>query len=217
MRHSLLLLLLPVLAVSPALAGPVRVLELFQSQGCSSCPPANANLNALADRADLVTLSYGVTYWDYLGWKDGFAKPEFTQRQRAYGKALGTNVYTPQMVVNGRADLVGGRRSEVQAALGSAAVLPGTRLKLSSSGVAASAKGAELLLVGYDPRVRLVSISAGENEGRKLPHRNIVTRLLRLGAADGRLLALPPAVPGEARVVLLQAAGTGSILDAIKL
>jgi hypothetical protein len=205
-------------AVSPAAAGDaVRVLELFQSQGCSSCPPANANLNALAGRPDVIALSFGVTYWDYLGWKDGFAQPAFTARQRAYGKALRTGVYTPQMVVNGRADLVGGVRREVEAALAAAPVLTGARLTLSGGGVAASAKGAELWLVGYDPGIRLVSISAGENSGRKLPHRNIVTSLRRLGAADGRVLALPAAARGEARVVLLQAAGTGPILDAVRL
>jgi hypothetical protein len=63
------------------------VLELFQSQGCSSCPPANANLNAIADRPDVLALSFGVTYWDQLGWKDSFAKPAFTERQKAYARA----------------------------------------------------------------------------------------------------------------------------------
>src|SRR5690349_23168075 len=84
------------------------VIELFQSQGCSSCPPANANLNALSQRADLLALSFSVTYWDSLGWKDTFAKAQFTDRQYAYAHAMqGGNVYTPQIVVNGRLAGVG--------------------------------------------------------------------------------------------------------------
>src|ERR1700678_1390875 len=83
------------------------VVELFQSQGCSSCPPANANVMALADRPDLLTLSFGVTYWDDLGWKDTFASPQFTARQWDYARALHhTEVFTPQVVVDGRADVV---------------------------------------------------------------------------------------------------------------
>ncbi|MGL4543678.1 MAG: DUF1223 domain-containing protein, partial [Polymorphobacter sp.] len=87
-------------AVQPA-AAPLVVVELFQSQGCSSCPPANANVNALiAARPDVLALSYGVTYWDQLGWKDGFATPANTQRQWDYAKGLGhANVWTPQVVV----------------------------------------------------------------------------------------------------------------------
>jgi len=82
--------------------GPI-VVELFQSQGCSSCPPTNAAFNLIADRADLIPLSFAVTYWDNLGWKDRFAKPAFTQRQRDYAKTLrvGAGVYTPQVVING--------------------------------------------------------------------------------------------------------------------
>ena len=79
------------------------VLELFQSQGCSSCPPANANLNAIADRPDVLALSFGVTYWDQLGWKDSFAKPAYTDRQKAYARGLGAQLGTPQMVVEGEA------------------------------------------------------------------------------------------------------------------
>ena len=109
---SLVAAILSFLVPAAVAAGPVKVLELFQSQGCSSCPPANANLNALAGRSDVIALSYGVTYWDYLGWTDSFAKPAYTERQRAYGRTLGNpNVYTPQMVLNGRADFVGASAS----------------------------------------------------------------------------------------------------------
>ena len=87
---------------------PLTVVEPIQSQGCSACPPANANVMALSDRPDLLTLSFRVTYWDDLGWKDTFASPQFTARQWNYAHALHhAEVYTPQVIVNGRADIVG--------------------------------------------------------------------------------------------------------------
>ncbi|HEX4270012.1 MAG TPA: DUF1223 domain-containing protein, partial [Rhizomicrobium sp.] len=92
------------LAALPAWAAdkPLTVVELFQSQGCSDCPPANANVMALSSRRDLLTLSFGVTYWDYLGWKDTFASPQYTARQWDYAHAFHhSEVYTPQVVVNG--------------------------------------------------------------------------------------------------------------------
>jgi len=95
----------------PGFAADARhplVIELFQSQGCSSCPPANANLIDLAKRDDVLALNFAVDYWDRLGWKDTFATPEYTARQYAYAHALGNGeVYTPQAIVNGRADTTG--------------------------------------------------------------------------------------------------------------
>src|SRR5215475_12069949 len=110
-RLAALFLTLAVASCSPAGAAAhngshgnaMVVVELFESQGCSSCPPANANVNALSTRDDLLTLIYGVTYWDQLGWKDTFARHEFTRRQYDYARGLGNeNVYTPQVVLNGR-------------------------------------------------------------------------------------------------------------------
>src|SRR6266404_3389657 len=95
---------------------PLTVVELFQSQGCSDCPPANANVMALSDRPDLLTLSFGVTYWDQLGWKDTFASPQYTARQWDYARGLHhSNVYTPQTIVNGKADITGRDRAELEA------------------------------------------------------------------------------------------------------
>jgi hypothetical protein len=106
------------LAGGPAQAAPqppLTVVELFQSQGCSSCPPANANLMALSSRPDLLTLSFGVTYWDQLGWKDTFASPQYTARQWDYARALHhAQVYTPQVVVNGKADITGRDKAELE-------------------------------------------------------------------------------------------------------
>ena len=107
------------LAAAPAGAADARhplVIELFQSQGCSSCPPANANLFAWAARDDALALNFAVDYWDSLGWKDTFAKPAFTARQWAYAGALGHGeVYTPQAIVNGSADITGADAAELQA------------------------------------------------------------------------------------------------------
>src|SRR5437764_100292 len=97
---ALLLAAASVASAAPATQNPV-VVKLFTSQGCSSCPPANASLTAVSDQPGVLALSFGVTYWDYLGWKDSFAKPEFTTRQYNYERTLHrATAYTPQMVVN---------------------------------------------------------------------------------------------------------------------
>ena len=100
------------------------VVELFQSQGCSSCPPANANVNAIANRDDILALSFAVTYWDKLGWKDTFAKPEFTQRQRDYAKrATNFDVATPQVIINGRSGLIGHKKDQLETAIAAGGAL----------------------------------------------------------------------------------------------
>lgn len=219
MRHHVLCLLL--LAASTATAAPVAVVELFQSQGCSSCPPANAQLNRIAARSDVLALSFAVTYWDQLGWKDRFARADFTRRQWRYAGALGNpNVWTPQMLVNGREAIIGGRAGEVDAALARAKRLDGSRLAVTGTTVRATPGApAELWLVRYDPRVQQVAVGRGENAGRTLPHRNIVTGITLLGTSDGGPLgaSLPAALPGEARALLLQASNSGQLLDARKL
>ena len=102
---------------------PKAVVELFTSQGCASCPPADALLTALSERDDVVALAYHVDYWDYVGWKDTFGQEAYSDRQRAYAKSWGSSrIYTPQMVVNGARAVVGSRRAEVQHALGSASL-----------------------------------------------------------------------------------------------
>lgn len=209
-------------APSPA-AGPI-VVELFQSQGCSSCPPANANLNALATQGNVIALSYAVTYWDYLGWKDTFAKPAFTERQRAYAEAKQSDgVYTPQIVINGRKALVGANRGQLDRAI--AAVGPlrgGPTIAREGDGVRIGAgQGTGRVLVAtYDPRERRVPIKAGENNGRTLPHRNVVTELRNVGTWSGAPLHLAVARPGNPalqQAVLLQRGEGGPILAAARL
>ena len=224
-------------AVAGALAGPQAiaepsparpvVVELFQSQGCSSCPPANANLNALADRPGVLALSFGVTCWDQLGWKDTFATETNTARQRDYarGSLQNGNVGTPQVVINGRTDIVGIDRNELKREIERAA-LPVDAPTLSLSGVSLSVgagtvpkSGADVWLVRYDPRTVQVAIRKGENGGRTLPHRNVVRELVRLGPWSGpaRQFVLPEADdPAYRTAILVQGANGGPILAALK-
>lgn len=222
------------LAAVMAAAGPVAaadrdhptVIELFQSQGCSSCPPANANVLALADRPDVLALSFQVTYWDQLGWKDTYASPKFTERQWDYARALKhSQVWTPQVVVNGRIDTVGTRRGEIEQAIAKADRGLGGPIVSTSNGRvrlsgAASAAPAEVWLVRYDPRVVQVPIRRGENGGKTLPHRNVVRELVRLGNWSGvqRDYVLPGASAANLRsAILVQQGRGGAIIAAARL
>ncbi len=201
------------------------VVELYQSQGCSSCPPANAVLNSIADRPNLIALSFAVTYWDRLGWKDVFAKPEFTDRQSDYADfQKKSNVFTPQMIVNGRGILVGGNPAEVEAALkkydrgNSGPVLSVVQGSINIAN-ADTAQNATLWLAHYDPRSINVPIKAGENNGRTLPHKNIVRSLTAIGKWTGAPLKLPTTPPsaGLKSVLLLQSGTGGPIIAARRL
>ena len=203
------------------------VLELFQSQGCSSCPPANANVLTLFDRPDILALSFGVTYWDQLGWTDTFASPRYTQRQWDYANGLGhKNVFTPQVVINGRKDGVGADPRELRSLIASGERgSGGPALTLSAtfatvSAAAAPAKPADVWLIRYDPRLTQVPIKRGENGGKTLPHRNVVKQLLRLSEWRGAAarFALPPAGDAAWRTaILIQSPGGGPILAAARL
>jgi hypothetical protein len=210
----------------PARQSPV-VVELFTSQGCSSCPPANANLTAIADRPDVLALSFGVTYWDYLGWKDSFAKPEFTNRQYAYEHSLHrATAYTPQMVVNGEMDLIGNSAEELDRFIGtarkdarpSAPQITLAEDKVSIGAGSAPEDAADVWLVRYDPNIVQVPVARGENGGRTLPHKNVVREFTRLGAWTGEALHfdLPRAPDGLKTAILVQSAYTGPILAAAR-
>ena len=208
-------------------AGPPTVVELFQSQGCSSCPPANENILTLVDRPDLLVLSFGVTYWDRLGWKDTFASKENTQRQYDYanGGLHRRNVATPQVVINGHVDIVGNRREDLLRAVDGSR-LPASAPAISRIGdritvaAASAATGvADVWLVRYDPRTAQVPIQAGENGGRTLPHRNVVHELVRLGGWSGKAAAyqLPAATdPAYRTAILVQGASGGPIIASFK-
>jgi hypothetical protein len=198
------------------------VVELFTSQGCSSCPPADALLDRLSHRDDVVALGYHVDYWDKLGWKDPFSSPEATARQRAYAQRFDHGQqFTPQIVVDGREDMVGSDRDAVMAALKSQppAVAP-VHFAADRSAVtigAGSGKGWVLLL--RFAQHRTTRIEAGENAHRTAQDTNAVVSVETRGEWDGepRNLTLPALGPGEGYAVLVQAAdgtilGAGSIL-----
>ncbi len=210
----------PVIAADRA--HPV-VVELFQSQGCSSCPPANANVMALSGRPELLTLSFGVTYWDYLGWKDTFASPQFTQRQWDYAHALHhSNVFTPQIVINGRTDLVGTNRAELEAAIAAQKPVSGAPQIAITNGQAMVSAGkgtGQIWLVRFDPNIVQVPITRGENGGSTLPHRNVVKALVKLGDWSGKAQSyrLPKAAqPGWRSAILIQKGAGGPILAAAR-
>jgi hypothetical protein len=226
MRLKYLLCAAAFAAATPIAAADIAhpaVVELFQSQGCSSCPPADAVLNGIADRPDVLALSFAVTYWDDLGWKDTFAAPAFTQRQWDYAHAGGRgNVATPQMIVNGRGVLTGNRRADVDAAIAQfdrGASGPSLTIADKSVSVGAGHGAATLWLVRYDPRTIAVPIRAGENGGRTIPHRNIVRQLVKLGAWNGQpvRLAIPASPAGLRSAVLLQSGKGGPIIASSRL
>jgi hypothetical protein len=206
----------------PAMAADAAhptVVELFQSQGCSDCPPANANVMALSGRPDLLTLSFGVTYWDQLGWKDTFASPQYTARQWDYAHAFHRKeVFTPEVVVNGRADVVGANRAELEALIARHGDDRGPDVRIAGDMVAvgkgASAETADVWLVRYDPNIVQVPIARGENGGRTLPHKNVVKALVKLGTWNGSPAAYR--VPADAnnpwRIAVLMQAGPGGVI-----
>ncbi len=177
-----------------ALAGPKAVIELFTSQGCSSCPPADAYLAELAEREDVIPLSIHVDYWDYIGWKDTFAKPEFSLRQRAYAKARGDGrVYTPQVVVNGSDHHVGSSRRSIERAVGSAE-LPLEIAITESDGAlhivipdtsGLTSEHTTVRLVTYSSNAT-VEIQRGENRGETITYHNVVRSMRPIGMWEGK-------------------------------
>jgi len=198
------------------------VIELYQSQGCSSCPPANTNVLALSNRPDVLALSFQVTYWDNLGWKDTFAKRQYTDRQWEYARAFKhSEVWTPQVVVNGRADVVGARHGQIEGAIALAdrgVGGPVVNIAAGRATISGNANGhhADVWLVRYDPNIVQVAIRAGENGGRTLPHKNIVRELVRLGGWSGstQSFTLPAEQGGLKMAVLVQDGRGGPIIAA---
>lgn len=224
---GLLVLFAPGLGAAPALsagAAQPTVVELFTSQGCSSCPPANAAVAAVADRRDVLALSFGVTYWDRLGWKDTFGHPAFTERQWAYARRFKREqVYTPQVVVNGRMHSVGNSRPLLERLIRDNERKRSIPLRLANGRVSVASPGtqagSDVWMVRYDPRTIQVPVRRGENGGKTLPHRNVVHELVRLGGWTGGNAdyALPaPTRSGLRTAVLLQDRTTGAILGAAK-
>lgn len=186
----------------PSIAGeaakPRGVLELFTSQGCSSCPPADKLFGEMAGKGDIVALAYHVDYWDYLGWRDTLAKPENVARQRDYMRTFGSrSVYTPQAVVNGRTHMNGSDRGAIEAALEAPAdgiqglPVPVSVSRTGDSLVIEVGEGgkisgkAHVVLVYYDA-VTPIAIDKGENEGRTLAYWNAVNDIQTAGIWHGK-------------------------------
>ena len=212
-----------VMLLSPASADtrPV-VVELFTSQGCSSCPPADALLGELARRDDVIALGFHISYWDGLAWKDPFSSQSSTERQRVYSRLFHlSQVYTPQMVVDGAREMVGSERQEVLAAVGDArpeAVAPvAFAADRRSVTIGAGAGRGSVLLVRF-AQERTTRVAGGENAHRTLQEANGVEALTSLGSWDGSLLRFPiePPAAGEGIAVLVQAAD-GRMLGAAAL
>jgi hypothetical protein len=205
------------------------VVELFTSQGCSSCPPADALLGELAAREDVIALAYHVDYWDYIGWRDRFGDPANTQRQRTYAAWMGTRmVYTPQMVVAGRYDVVGSRRQQVEDTLALAHAEPPplavSMLGFDRVAIAGPPGPADALVLAVIFQARAETpVGAGENGGSTLVEYNIVREMIPVGhygggtqelTLDSRWLAEEDY---DGCAILVQDAATGRILGAARM
>jgi hypothetical protein len=188
-----------VAVIRPAHAEPKAVVELFTSQGCSSCPPADKILGELAKDPSVIALSLPIDYWDYLGWKDTLADSRFSARQKAYSHMRGDrDVYTPQVVVNGAAHVIGSDRARIEGAIkdtGKTDKVMSLPVTMSLSGEqltvsVAAAKGAntpmrgEIWLCSISKAVP-IAISRGENSGREVIYHNVVRNLLKVGDWNG--------------------------------
>ena len=221
-------LLAAALLCGTAEAGAQRrpaVLELYTSEGCSSCPPAETVVGELAQRPDVLALAFHVDYWDDLGWRDRFGLPESARRQRIYAKALGlSSVYTPQAIIDGQADILGSdsraidrRLNEKRSGIALGVAVQAGEVQIDV-GVLDRAVPSDVVLVAYR-RSAVTAIGRGENSGRTLTEFNIVRAIRTLGSWDGRrqqYRASLESLPGDATdvAVLVQPPGQGAIIGA---
>ena len=228
MKRLALLLLVCVAFAAPGEASarhPV-VVELFTAQGCSSCVKANAWLDKVADRPEVIALTWSVDYWDYLGWKDTFAQPEYAERQQRYEHHFGLrNVYTPQVIIDGAAQASGDKPAEIDALINQARRAPRSEpqvrfLSGGRVGVGTARRNkvaADVWLIRFDPRRQDVEVTAGDNSGAKVSQRDVVRQLERLGAWSGHAVVFRtsgPAAAGLTTLVLVQTARGGPIIAA---
>ena len=214
-------------SVPTASAESPVVVELFTSQGCSSCPPADALMHDLAKRSDVIALALHVDYWDYIGWKDEFADPAHAKRQRGYAVAAGRrSVYTPQMIINGETDIVGARPMELSRMIAEHAAQPETvSLDVVRDGddlkIAAEAKAAQgpfvVHMLRYTPN-RTAKITRGENAGHTLSYANVTEDWKILTQWDGATtLELTANVSGDKPIVVLIQKGVHGAIEAAAL
>ena len=224
--------LLAVYAAGPLAAAdkPLAVVELFTSQGCSSCPPADRLLGTMAAREDVLALSVHVDYWDYIGWKDVFAKPSNGNRQRDYAAHFQLKyVYTPQIVIDGAYQAVGSNEGEVNSLLKRALADAHVAVELKRTGAGAEIKlpassldaTAEVFAVYFD-RKHDVKVKRGENGGHTLSYHNVVRKMTPVALWKGEAKTVPIALPegkdaGESCAVFVQMQGSRRIVGAARL
>lgn len=184
--------------IRPAHADPRAVVELFTSQGCSSCPPADKIMGELAKDPSVIALSMPIDYWDYLGWKDTLADARFSARQKAYSRMRGDrDVYTPQAIINGSEHVIGSDRAGIEAAIGDTRKTEGVmsvpvtmtqtdkQITVSvEASRASSASHGEVWICSISKAVP-IAISRGENRGRELTYYNVVRNVLKVGDWNG--------------------------------
>ncbi|MES1203022.1 MAG: DUF1223 domain-containing protein [Pseudomonadota bacterium] len=193
---------------------PILV-ELFTSQGCASCPQANVVLGELARNPDVIALTYAVGYWDYLGWKDTFARPEFASRQKNYARAFRRGLYTPQIVIDGAGHASGLKPQHLNDVMGAAKMVGGAKLDARSANGKAQivisgpppAFASEVWVAQYRPGPVVVDVKRGENAGAKVTHYNVVTALSRLGDWNGGEQHFDSACAPACTVIVQEARG----------
>jgi hypothetical protein len=209
---------------APAAERPV-VVELFTSQGCNSCPPANAYLNELSKgRSDVLPLAFHVTYWDRLGWKDPFSMQAATDRQDRYGQRFGDGSYTPEIVVDGSTSAVGSHRGEVGSAIEAAKHNGRTAAAVSVTRngaqvaieVGPGSGSGKVLVIGFDHE-HTTPISRGENSGRTLTENNVVRSVRSVGQWSGAQLHIKEPFPEGQDVAVVLEAPDGQIVGASRL
>ena len=232
--HALMLIAAVALGAGDASAAdkPLTVVELYTSQGCSSCPPADSYLGKLSERDDIIALSLHVDYWDYIGWKDKFALPGNTERQRLYARAMGIGyVYTPQMVVQGMAhatgsstgaieklihDLKGAKRLDV------AAKVSGGKIMIDVPAGDFDGQSADVLVAAFVSR-HDTDVKRGENAGHVLSYYNVVRDIAAAGRWTGAAASFEIAAADialdqyDGAVVLVQSTRTGRIFGAARI
>lgn len=247
LRRSVLTIAVPVIALIASAGGDARaqgkpaqpieaVLELFTSQGCSSCPAADALFESYTKRPNLLALSFPIDIWDKLGWTDTLANPKFSKRQKIYAKMrTDGRIYTPQLVMNGGPHVVGSDRDAIEGELVRTVAqskplwVPITAARNADvitvdvgEQTAAPVAEATLWLISYDHRIT-VEINSGENAGKSVTYSNVVREIAPVGMWNGQkaTLRLPVAVAGDGKTssgaVILQRGGNGRIIGAVAL
>ncbi len=222
-----IMILAGLVTTAHAQSKPPIVVELFTSQGCSSCPPADKFLQELAQRDDVIALGLHVDYWDYIGWKDVFGNKAYAERQRAYAHVGGRrSVYTPQMVIQGQEHVVGNHPKDVNtlvkmhqakpAAVALKAVRKGGKVNIQAQ-ASSVAVPAVVVMVRYHPS-QTTRIVRGENAGKEIAYANVVHELKVVGKWDMRkpLSLSVRSAPDMKTAIIIQSAGHGPILAAAR-